>query len=117
MRRHPEEFEAVVAFYVHLLGLDVVDEDSRWKMLRDPAGGMGINVQAEDWYVRPVWPEAVPAQTKLMHFEIQVDDVEAAVAHAILLGADQAEPQPSDRDPRLLRVMLDPAGHPFCLWR
>jgi hypothetical protein len=51
----------------------------------------------------------------MMHFEIQADDVGAAVAHAVALGAREAEPQPPDRSPDQLRVMLDPAGHPFCL--
>ena len=50
------------------------------------------------------------------HFEVQVDDVAAAVESVVALGGQQAEPQPPDRDPRTLRVMLDPAGHPFCLW-
>jgi hypothetical protein len=51
----------------------------------------------------------------MIHFEIQADDIDAAVAHAIAAGARQAEPQPQDRSPDQLRVMLDPAGHPFCL--
>ena len=54
------------------------------------------------------------AQTKMLHFEILVDDVDAAVAYAKSLGATEPE-QPADRDPAQLRVMLDPAGHPFCL--
>ncbi|WP_425554049.1 VOC family protein [Kribbella karoonensis] len=32
------------------------------------------------------------------------------------LGAREARQQPTDRDPHRLRIMLDPAGHPFCLW-
>jgi hypothetical protein len=43
--------------------------------------------------------------------------VNAAVARAVELGATEASPQPADRDPRRLRVMIDPAGHPFCLWK
>ena len=38
--------------------------------------------------------------------------VDAAVAAAERLGARQADSQPQ---PALWRVMLDPAGHPFCL--
>lgn len=52
----------------------------------------------------------------MMHFEVQVDDVDTAVEMVVSLGGQQAEPQPPDRDRRTLRVMLDPAGHPFCLW-
>lgn len=112
----PGDFEGVIALYRDMLGLHVADKEEHWAKLRDPAGGMEINVQAEDWYVPPVWPEEVPAQTKMMHFEIRVDDVEAAVARAVSLGAHEALNQPADRDARTLRIMLDPAGHPFCLW-
>ena len=35
-----------------------------------------------------------------------------AVAHAVASGARLADYQPRDR----VRVMLDPAGHPFCLY-
>ena len=77
---------------------------------------MHILIQAESWYVPPVWPEAVPAQTKMMHLEVKVDDVDGAVARAVSIGAREAPKQPADRDPAALQVMLDPAGHPFCLW-
>jgi hypothetical protein len=46
-----------------------------------------------------------------MHLDIEVDDLEAAVAHAVNVGAEQAEYQPQKN----VRMMLDPAGHPFCL--
>ena len=38
--------------------------------------------------------------------------VAEAVAEAAALGAREAEFQPQDD----VRVMLDPAGHPFCLY-
>ena len=103
-------------FYERLLGWQITaDDGDGWVQLRDPNGGVGLNIQAEDWYEPPVWPERSGAQTKMMHFEILADDVEAAVAHAVAAGARVAEPQPPDRDQSKLRVMLDPAGHPFCL--
>jgi predicted enzyme related to lactoylglutathione lyase len=111
----PGDFEKVVAFYRDMLDWPVYDKEPRWAAL-GPDTGMSILVQAEDWYVAPVWPEQVPAQTKMMHFEIRVDDVEAAVARAVSIGAREAPNQPPGRDPSTLRVMLDPAGHPFCLW-
>jgi hypothetical protein len=52
----------------------------------------------------------------MMHFELLVDDLEAAVDLVVDAGGTEASPQPLDRDPRRLRVMLDPAGHPFCLF-
>jgi hypothetical protein len=48
----------------------------------------------------------------MMHLEIQVDDLESGAAHARACGATQADHQPQDD----VRVMLDPAGHPFCLY-
>lgn len=112
----PTEFDAEVAFYRDLLGTEVAEREPRWAALQDPQSGMWLNIQANDWYMRPVWPEEVPAQTKMMHFEIQVNDVQAAVTRAVSIGAREAGQQPSDRDPQKLRIMLDPAGHPFCLW-
>jgi catechol 2,3-dioxygenase-like lactoylglutathione lyase family enzyme len=103
-------------FYAGLLGWRITTRDGDWIHLSDPSGGVGLNIQAEPWYEPPVWPEAPPAQCKMMHFEIHVDDVERAVRHAERLGAQQAPWQTPDRDPSTLRVMLDPAGHPFCLW-
>ena len=45
-------------------------------------------------------------------FLVEVDDLEQAVAYAVEVGAEQAEYQPQET----VRVMLDPAGHPFCLY-
>lgn len=106
----------MISFYRDTFGIQVLDKEERWAMLGDPAAGMNINIQAEDWYVPPIWPERGDAQTKMMHFEIEVNDVEHAVVRAISLGAREAPSQPTDRDLSALRVMLDPSGHPFCLW-
>ena len=48
----------------------------------------------------------------MLHLDIKVDDLEAAVAHALASGARLADHQPRER----VRVLLDPAGHPFCLF-
>ena len=112
----PDDLDRVVAFYAGLLGLRVVEREPRWAALRPDDGGTGLNVQAEDWYLPPVWPERPGEPSKMLHLEVQVDDVPAAVAEALALGGRQAGPQPPDRDPATLRVVLDPAGHPLCLW-
>jgi len=49
----------------------------------------------------------------MMHFDFQVGDLDSAVAEAVALGASVAMYQPQDS----VRVLLDPAGHPFCLCR
>ena len=112
-----DDAEALAGFYARILGWEVTARDgSGWVQLRDPSGGVGLNVQAEEWYERPHWPEVPGAPTKMMHLELMVDDLEAAVALVVAAGGAEASPQPHDRDPHRIRVMLDPAGHPFCLF-
>jgi len=109
--------EELAGFYARLLGWQISASDGEgWYQLGDPGGGVLLNIQAEQWYEPPIWPEQPAALTKMIHFEISVDDMDAAVAHAIAAGAREAALQPETRDPRTLRVMLDPAGHPFCLF-
>jgi len=62
-------------------------------------------------YRRPTWPSGDTPQQ--IHFEWVVPDVEAATKQMTNLGATLAEWQ-DPADPGL-RVLLDPAGHPFCL--
>ena len=108
--------EELAAFWCRLLGWHEVARDgSDWISIAGDDPSVWINVQAEPWYVPPVWPERPGEQHKQVHFELGVDDVEAAVAFAVSCGAAEAPHQPPDRDPSTLRVMLDPAGHPFCL--
>lgn len=99
-------------FYGRLLGWDVTIREPNWALMRSPAGGTGLSFQAESAYRAPTWPEEPNGQDKMLHLDIKVDDLDAAVAHAIASGARLAEHQPRER----VRVMLDPAGHPFCLF-
>lgn len=109
--------DELAAFYADLLGWDITATDGgNWRQLRPSDGGVGLNIQAEPWYQPPIWPEQADQQHKMMHFEILVDDLDAAVERALARGGREATPQPSDRDASRIRVMLDPAGHPFCLF-
>lgn len=104
-------------FYSQLLGWQITANDGAdWAQLRDPNGGVGINIQAEPWYQPPTWPETASSQHKMMHFEVQVDDLDASVDSVLAAGGSVAVHQPHGRDPAKIRVMLDPAGHPFCLF-
>lgn len=112
----PDNYAREVAFYRDLLGTEVAEREEHWAALQDPQSGMWLNIQADDSYIPPAWPEEPSGQAKMIHFEVRVKDVQAAVARAASFGALEAAWQPPDRDSGRLRVMLDPAGHPFCLW-
>ncbi len=103
---------ALADFYRRLLGWTVRTEEPGWVVLESPGSEHRLNFQTEPHYVRPVWPAAPGQPQMMMHLEIQVDDLEAAVAQAVALGASVAQFQPQED----VRVCLDPAGHPFCLY-
>ena len=107
-----QDANALADFYSRLLGWDVTFREPDWALMRSPDGGTGLSFQTESWFQPPVWPEVNGRQTKMLHLDIQVDDLEAAVAHATAVGARQAEVQPQEH----VRVLFDPAGHPFCLF-
>ena len=104
---------ALAGFYSRLLDWPIAEQEPHWVVLRDPAGGVGIAFQPEPaGYARPTWPAEPGQQQMMMHLEIRVEDLAAAEAHAAACGATRAEYQPQDD----VRVYLDPAGHPFCLF-
>ena len=100
-------------FYARLLDWQIFNEADDWVDLA-PSKDAGYNMAfaTEEKYVRPVWPTEDGAQQMQIHLDIGVDDVEHAVAFALGVGAELAEYQPQED----VRVMLDPAGHPFCLY-
>lgn len=102
---------ALAAFYSQLLGWPVVDRGPAHAVLDPPQPGVFVVIQRSDGYVPPVWPPAAGDQRPMMHLDLQVDDLEGAVADAVALGASVAHHQPQEH----VRVLLDPAGHPFCL--
>ncbi|HEY3087182.1 MAG TPA: VOC family protein [Jatrophihabitantaceae bacterium] len=105
--------EALAAFYSALLDWPVVHEEPGTAIVKPPQDGVYIVFQRAEDYARPVWPPAPGEQRAMIHFDIEVNDLEAAVADAEALGARVADFQPQDH----IRVLLDPAGHPFCLCR
>ncbi len=103
---------AMADFYGRLLGWEVTLAEPQWVLMHDPSGGIGLSFQADAEYRAPTWPEHGTAQDKMIHLDIQVDDLDEAAEHAVAAGARLAEYQPQDG----VRVMLDPSGHPFCLF-
>ncbi len=106
----------LAAFYEALLGWERRADSPDWVVLRAPGDddrtGHALGFHEDVAYEPPVWPSRVGEQLMIAHMEIATTDVESAVAHAIACGARLAEVQPQDD----VRVMLDPDGHPFCLF-
>ena len=105
--------QALARFYERLLGWTIFTDSTEWVTLA-PSKEAGYNLafMPEPGYQRPVWPPQEGKPEKSMHLDIEVDDLDDAVAHALSCGAELPEFQPQDN----VRVLLDPVGHPFCLY-
>jgi catechol 2,3-dioxygenase-like lactoylglutathione lyase family enzyme len=103
---------ALANFYVGLLGWPIERQEEGEAAIAVPGTSSYLAFQSSPEYVPPVWPPAEGRQQMMMHIDIAVDDLAGAVADAVGLGATVADFQPQDD----VRVLLDPAGHPFCLY-
>ncbi|WP_309133265.1 VOC family protein [Brevibacterium sp.] len=97
---------ALGEFWSQVLGWPVTYSDENYAMLAGPTHALGIGTSAD--YRKPQWPDDGHKQ---FHFDLAADDIEAAAARCVELGAIRADPQPGDT----WVVLLDPAGHPFCI--
>ncbi len=118
--------QELAGFYRRLLGWAVAEDEPDWVRLQAPGdgaaegsaadgpagGGPSLSFQTERGYVPPVWPAGPGDPQMSMHLDFEVDDLDAATAHAVTAGATLAGFQPQDD----VRVLMDPAGHPFCLF-
>ena len=97
---------AVLAdFYLALLGGETLWRSAGSVGIRVP--GVVLAMQRVEEYRRPAWPGS-----SVVHLDLTAGaDAGAAAARAVSTGAVLADDQP---DPRW-RVLLDPAGHPFCI--
>jgi catechol 2,3-dioxygenase-like lactoylglutathione lyase family enzyme len=103
---------ALARFYSALLGWPIVKQEPGGAAIAVPGTSSYLAFQSESEYLPPVWPAADGRQQMMMHIDVAVDDLDAAVADAVAMGATVAGYQPQDDN----RVLLDPAGHPFCLY-
>ena len=97
-------------FYVKLTGWNKEISSDEWAALRTPEGILLV-FQTVAEYVPPVWPWKNGMQQQMAHIDYLVDDLQEAIGLAIRHGAKKAEVQFFETS----TVMLDPAGHPFCL--
>jgi len=98
---------ASAALWSGMLGWEVAYQEGDYAMLTGPSNALGFG--RVEGYVAPGWPNE--NGSKQFHFDLAVDDLDAAQEAAVELGATVAEPQPGET----WRVLLDPSGHPFCL--
>jgi uncharacterized glyoxalase superfamily protein PhnB len=102
-------------FYQKLLGWTIrftnTVNDMKFIVIMNETKDMALCFQEDDDYKKPVWPTEQGQQQQMAHLDFFTDDLEKDVNHAIACGAKLAETQYSDK----WRVMIDPAGHPFCI--
>lgn len=101
---------ALAGFYRDLLGMTTLVEQPSGQVVAITDGARVLAFMRVQDYVPPTWPE--PGQSQQMHLDVSVSDLPSAVSRAVELGAREADHQAG---PDLWRVLIDPAGHPFCL--
>jgi predicted enzyme related to lactoylglutathione lyase len=104
------DLAAESAFWAGLLG-GTVDADDDWHSIIVD-GEWRLAVQLAPDHVPPDWPDGAPQQ---IHLDLYGDDVEAAHAEAVSLGARLLKSADDIESESGYQVYADPAGHPFCL--
>ena len=97
---------ALARFYAGLFGVEVAYDGPEGAMVT--TDGHTLMVQQVQGYTAPRWPD--PEHPQQAHLDVLVDDLDAAVARALELGATKL---PGGGDG--WRTLADPAGHPFDL--
>ena len=98
--------------YAEVLGWRIHSDDEDWATIAPERAHVYLGFQLETEHRSPAWPALEGDQQMQMHLDIEVSDLEAAVAAALRLGGRLSEHQPQEE----VRVLIDPAGHPFCLY-
>ena len=99
---------AGATFWSAVLGWEVAHAEGDYAMLTGPEHALGFG--RVEGYQPPSWPNQ--GGSKQFHFDLAVDDLAAAEKSCVELGATVPDDQPGEDR---WRVLLDPAGHPFCL--
>ena len=102
------EVKPSVDFWSALLGWEVAASTDDYAMLTGPEGSPALGLGRVDDHQPASWPDD---GRKQFHLDLAVDDIEAMAERAVELGATLADPQPGET----WTVVIDPAGHPFCL--
>jgi hypothetical protein len=98
----------LAAFWATLLGGEIAFESDDFVAVK--LDRLWLSTIRVDNFKPPTWPsDEVPKQ---IHLDLSVDDLATAETEAVALDATKASVQPA---PDRWTVMIDPAGHPFCL--
>ena len=99
---------ALADFYRQMLDLEEMFSTPDFVALKGAAVLLTFQRVAD--HRRPDWPDGpVPKQ---IHLELAAADLDSEEARIVGLGATKATVQPQ---PDNWRVLIDPAGHPFCI--
>ena len=74
--------QALARFYAALLGLEIKVDEPDWVVISGP-DSVPIAFELDQHYQPPVWPSEPGKPPTQMHLEVQVDDLQGALAHAL----------------------------------
>lgn len=101
-----DDVPALTGFYQQLYGGEIEHNDGFSDLVRDDSIKLSFQHAAD--YRAPTWPTQERGQQ--VHIDFKTDDRAGFVARAIELGAKLMDESGED-----WTVLLDPAGHPFCI--
>ncbi len=97
---------ALASFWSRLLGDPITYQDEDFVVVSASSQTSGMAFQRSPDQRPATWPD--PAVPQQIHLDVMVDDLPAAHAAVLELGATKLGGDD---------VFADPAGHPFCLIR
>lgn len=100
---------AEATFWSELLGWQLAHVQDEYAMLTGPTGQAALGLGQVADYQPPGWPNE--RGSKQFHLDLACADIAAAEARCVELGGTVPDDQPGET----WRVVLSPAGHPFCL--
>ncbi|GAA4826100.1 VOC family protein [Streptomyces ziwulingensis] len=100
--------KALAEFYSALTGWQTLFASEDFAYIGTPDGSSRIGFQRVESLKQPSWP----GDDKQIHLDFSVGDLGEAVERLTSLGAVRPEHQPGGEK---WVVLVDPAGHPFCV--
>jgi catechol 2,3-dioxygenase-like lactoylglutathione lyase family enzyme len=104
----PDPIE-LARFYKEFTGCELSWSNQDFVVLTGD-GNVRLDFQRVPNHQPPLWPD--PTAPRRLHLDFSVDNLAQAETQLLALGAVLPQFQPGRQR---FRVLLDPAGHPFCL--